>query len=598
MANFGISTEWKEELKSRNDIVSTISHYIKLERKGKSYWGLCPFHYEKTPSFCVNEIDQFYKCFGCGESGDVIKFVEKYEGVDFMEALKILAKNVGMEMPEFEKNSDIAKKKEEKDQVLQALRQAALFYCKILNDPNRGKLGRDYLARRGISEKSIRSFGIGFSPDFESMKNELVKQGFSLDTLKKAGLIDTSENGRVFDAFGGRLIFPLINSYNEVIGFSARLIEDKPFAKYKNSAQGIVFDKSHVVFAINILKKLRNELHANIPRVIIVEGQIDVISMHDAGFTNTVACLGTAITPLHAKEIKKMTDTAILLLDGDGAGQKATLRSIDVLRPSGLSVKVATLPNGCDPDEFLKKYKPEDMKKLLDSAIEGIDFQLQVLAKSYDLTSNEQKAKFIKSALAIINNLETDAEKSIYLDTIRKLTSIPVDVLRQDLNNIKSENLTPTQHEESAKIESNLETDAFILADKFILASLLNRKSWASLTDCTEVTFLLPDAKILFEYIQQGTADKPALIGGVFDRIDVPNSPFTQGVINYAFSEDTAPVVWKDCLLKNKQRQLLMQKDKLDAELFRADINQRKILAKQLFDIDIQLAKIKNKISK
>jgi len=598
MANFGISTEWKEELKSRNDIVSTISHYIKLERKGKSYWGLCPFHYEKTPSFCVNEIDQFYKCFGCGESGDVIKFVEKYEGVDFMEALKILAKNVGMEMPEFEKNSDIAKKKEEKDQVLQALRQAALFYCKILNDPNRGKLGRDYLARRGISEKSIRSFGIGFSPDFESMKNELVKQGFSLDTLKKAGLIDTSENGRVFDAFGGRLIFPLINSYNEVIGFSARLIEDKPFAKYKNSAQGIVFDKSHVVFAINILKKLRNELHANIPRVIIVEGQIDVISMHDAGFTNTVACLGTAITPLHAKEIKKMTDTAILLLDGDGAGQKATLRSIDVLRPSGLSVKVATLPNGCDPDEFLKKYKPEDMKKLLDSAIEGIDFQLQVLAKSYDLTSNEQKAKFIKSALAIINNLETDAEKSIYLDTIRKLTSIPVDVLRQDLNNIKSENLTPTQHEESAKIESNLETDAFILADKFILASLLHRKSWASLTDCTEVTFLLPDAKILFEYVQQGTANKPALIGGVFDRIDVPNSPFTQGVINYAFSEDTAPVVWKDCLLKNKQRQLLMQKDKLDAELFRADINQRKILAKQLFDIDIQLAKIKNKISK
>lgn len=184
------------------------------------------------------------------------------------------------------------------------------------------------------------------------------------------------------------------------------------------------------------------------------------------------------------------------------------------------------------------------------------------------------------------------------MDTIRKLTSIPVDVLRQDLNNIKSENLTPTQHEESAKIESNLETDAFILADKFILASLLNRKSWASLTDCTEVTFLLPDAKILFEYIQQGTADKPALIGGVFDRIDVPNSPFVQGVINYAFSEDTAPVVWKDCLLKNKQRQLLMQKDKLDAELFRADINQRKILAKQLFDIDIQLAKIKNKISK
>jgi len=597
MANFGISTEWKEELKSRNDIVSTISHYIKLDRKGKNYWGLCPFHYEKTPSFCVNEIDQFYKCFGCGESGDVITFVQKYEGVDFMEALQILAKNVGMEMPDFEKNSDLAQKKAEKEQILQALRQAAIFYNKVLKEP-RGKICQDYLDKRGITAKSISTFGIGYSPDFESMKNELLKKGFSMDTLKKAGLIDTSTNGKTFDAFGGRLIFPLINTYGDVIGFSARLIEDKPFAKYKNSAQGVVFDKSRVVFAINLLKKVRNELHSDLPRVILVEGQIDVVSMHQGGFNNTVACLGTALTPLHAKELKKMSDNIVVLLDGDSAGQKATLRSIDILRPSGLSVKVATLPEGCDPDEFLKKYKPEDMEKLLDNAIEGIDFQIQSLAKNYDLTSNEQKAKFIKSALVIINNLETDAEKSIYLDNIRKLTSVPVDVLRQDLGNIKTDNNTPIEHEVKPKIEDNLETDAFILADKFILTSLLNRKSWANLEECAEATFILPDAKILYEYIKQGTVDKPALIGGVFDRIDVENSPFIQSIINYAFNEDTAIVAWQDCLLKNKQRQLLLQKDKLDQEYPHADIEQRKILAKQLFDIDIQLAKIKNKISK
>ena len=593
MANFGVSNEWKEELKSRSDIVSTVSHYIKLDRKGKNYWGVCPFHYEKTPSFCVNEAEQFYKCFGCGESGDVITFVQKYEGVDFMEALKILAKNAGMEMPEFEKNSDLAKKKEEKDQVLQALRQAGILYHKIFKS-SRGKPAQEYLEKRGVTSKSITTFGIGYSPDFETVKNELLKT-FPIDILKKAGLVDTSASGKTFDAFAQRIVFPLINTYGDVIGFSGRIIEDKPFAKYKNSAQGLVFDKSRVVFAINLIKKLRNELHTDVPRIILVEGQLDVVSMHQNGFTNTVACLGTALTPLHAKELKRLTDNIVLLLDGDSAGQKATFRSIDVLRPSGLSVKVATLPSGMDPDEFLKKYNADEMKKLLDNAIEGVDFQLQSLAKNFDLTSNEQRAKYIKNALAIINNLETDAEKSIYLETVRTLTSVPVDVLRQDLGNLKPEN--STYQAEESKIENNFETDAFILADKFILASLLFRKSWANLSDCNDVTFMLPDAKILLDYIKSGTPEKPALVGGVFDRIDVENSPFVQGVINYVFNEEIASKEWQDCLVKNKQRRLMQQKDKLEQELHRADIENRKIIAKELFAIDIELAKIKNKIS-
>lgn len=595
MANFGISAEWKEELKSRNDIVSTISHYIKLDRKGKNHWGVCPFHYEKTPSFCVNEGEQFFKCFGCGESGDIITFVQKYEGVDFMEALKILAKNSGMEIPTFEKNSDIAKKKEEKEQVLQALRQAAIFYNKVLREP-RGKPARDYLEKRGVDAKSVTSFGIGYSPDFESLQKELMKQGFSVDTLKKAGLVDTSAKGRLFDAFGGRLIFPLINTYNDVIGFSARLIEDKPFAKYKNSTQTIVFDKSRVVFGVNLLKKLRKELHGEVPRVVLVEGQLDVVSMHKAGFTNTVACLGTALTPLHAKELKRMTSNVVLLLDGDSAGQKATLRSIDVLRPNGLSVKVATLPEGSDPDDFLKKHSAEELRKLLDGGVEGTDFQLQTLASNFDLTSNEQKAKFIKGALSIINNLETDAEKSIYLGSVHKKTSVPADVLNRDLNNLEADNppAEPTQNEQPEKIDGYLD-DAYMLADRFVLASLLYRKSWAKLSDCEEVTFMMQDAKTLFEYIKQGTPEKPAVVGGVFDHIDVENSPFIKRVINHIFNEETAPKVWEDCLLKNKERQLLLQKDKVEKELFSADAEQHKHLAQQLFNIDMQLAKMKKK---
>ena len=482
MASNQFSTEWKEELKSRNDIVSTVSKYLKLDRKGKNYWGLCPFHYEKTPSFCVNEVDQFFKCFGCGESGDVITFVRKFEGVDFMQAIEILAKNAGMEMPKLENNLELKKKKEEKEQVLQALRAAALFYHKTLKSP-KGEICQKYLEKRGVSQTSITNFGMGYSPDFDSMKNTLLKQGFSVETLKKAGLVDTGTGGRIYDAFAERLTFPLINTYGDVIGFSARIIEDKPFAKYKNSTQTIVFDKSHVIFGINFIKKLRNELHTNVPRVILVEGQLDVVSMHQKGFTNTVACLGTALTPFHAQELKKLTNNVVLLLDGDGAGQKATMRSIDILRPSGLSIKVATLPEKLDPDEFLKKYSKEDMQKLIDNAVEAMEFQLQTIAKNFDLSSKEQKANYIKSALSLIKTLETDAEKSIYLETVRELTNIPVDVLRQDLDSIKTEKPKEIDEKRNNFIKENLEHDAFVSADKFILSSLLYKKPWAKLDE-------------------------------------------------------------------------------------------------------------------
>lgn len=592
MASNGFSTEWKEELKSRNDIVSTISRYIKLDRKGGNYWGNCPFHHETKPSFCVNEVNQFFKCFGCGESGDVITFVQKFEGVDFLEAVEILAKNAGMELPKFENNQELKKQREEKEQIFHALRAAAMFYHKTLMS-SKGKICLDYLEKRGVSQKSITNFGMGYSPDFETIEKVLTKQGFSQDTLRKAGIIDKSENGKTYDAFHERLTFPLINIYGDVVGFSARLIEDKPIAKYKNTAQTIVFDKSHVIFGINFIKKLRDELRAKVPKVILVEGQLDVVAMHQAGFNNTVACLGTAITPFHAAELKKLTDNIILLLDGDSAGQKATMRSIDILKPSGLSIKVATLPENLDPDEFLKKYSKEDMKKLLDSGIEATDFQLQTIAKNFDLTSKEQKSNYIKSALALIKTLDLDAEKSIYLESVRKLTNIPVDVLRQDLNKINSEKPKEIDEKRNEFLKENFEQDAFIIADKFVLASLLYKKPWAKIEDTTDLVFMLQDANILLNYLKEATPEKPAIVSGVFDRIDVDNSPFIQSVINCSFNDQTGEKVWKDCLLKNKQRQIFLEKDKLEQNLKNADIDERKIIAKKLFELDLKLAKLK-----
>lgn len=592
MANFGISPEWKEELKSRSDIVSTISRYIKLERKGKTFWGLCPFHYEKTPSFSVNDNDQYYKCFGCGESGDVISFVEKYEGVDFMEACKILAKNAGMEMPEFEKNSDIAKQKAEKDQILQVLRQAAIFYRECLNGP-RGKPGRDYLERRGVDARSITVFGIGYSPDFSLVVTELSKQGFSTEIMKKAGVVDISARGP-FDAYGERLVFPLINTYGDVVGFSARLIEDKPFAKYKNTAQTMVFDKSRVIFGINLIKKLRTDLKGDVPNVILVEGQLDVISMHQSGFNNTVACLGTAVTPMHAKELKRMTDNVILLFDGDSAGQKAALRSIEILKPVGLSVKVATLPEKSDPDDLLKTQGKEVLQALLDSAIEAVDFQLRTLAAGFDLGSNEQRAKFIKAALVIIGAMDSEAEKNIYLETVKKLTSVPVDVLRQDLNKTQVE----TTRTEATPESKNQGPDAFIQADLFVLASLLHRKPWANIAECDGVEFIAPDFKLLFEYIKTGTPEKPALVSGVFDRIAVDQSPSVSEIINYNFSsnKEDNELTWQHCLGKNMERKLYNRKDELERAFATSDLEKRKQFAKEIFELDREIAKLKKKI--
>ncbi|MBQ8761718.1 MAG: DNA primase [Clostridia bacterium] len=597
MADKGYSPEWLSELKSRNDIISVVSKYINLDRKGRNHWGCCPFHYEKTPSFSVNEVDQYYHCFGCGASGDVINFVQKYEGIDFWEAVKILAKNVGMEVPTLSNSDDIQKKKAERDKALHALRDAAIFYRDMLNSP-RGKSAMDYLVKRGVLPRSIATFGLGYSPDFECMQKHLLEKGYDLDILKKAGLIDSS-NGRTYDAFGGRLMFPLINVHGDVVGFSGRLIEDKPFAKYKNSAQNIVFDKSRTVFGINLLKKLKNELRGDIPCTILVEGQLDVVSMHQNGFRNAVACLGTAVTLNHAQELERMSRNVVIMLDGDEAGKKATLRTIDILLQTDLSVKVAVLPDGADPDEFLKKYGKESLQRIIDNAIEAIDYKITQLSLNYNLESNEQKAKFIAEALAIINSLKNEAQKEIYLGLLRKLTNIPVDILRQDMK--KAQNTPTTEQLKPVIVEDHkANEDAYILADKFLLASLLHRKEYADIEQCKGVEFIDYDFSKLFNYVKQGTKEKPALVSGVFDIFEIEQKPQIKDIINFEFANNEQDSkVWKDCIFKNKQRKLEMQKDWLEKELKTADLTRRAELLRQMREIDIskiELQKQKDKI--
>lgn len=612
------SPEWLDELKNRCDIVDVISRYVPLKKNGREFSGCCPFHHEKTPSFFVYPDTQSYHCFGCKESGDVIKFVSKYENLGFIDSVERLANIANMPLPELKDvdQNEITRKKKERDLILSALKEAGLYYYKNLysNHPQ-AKLANAYIQKRGIPPEFVRKFGLGCSLDFESSIRYLNSKGYSNEILKKAGLLSET-SGRIFDSFGKRLTFPIINKEGEVIGFSARLLEDKDLAKYKNTSASPVFNKSEVVFAINLLKKERdiarkeNRDFNGFENIIIVEGQIDVITMHRFGFTNTVACLGTAITPMHTRKLKQFTENIILLLDGDGAGRKATLRSIDVLRAGALNVKVASLPNGQDPDEFLKANGSDAMREILNSAIDGIEYKIKVLLENYDLNDLTQKAKFIHEALIVIKALDEQSEQDVYLQLVHKYTSTPIDVLRIDLASLPDTEVPFWEREEqqtatdaqTAETKPEVKKDAYAVADLFIIASLLYNKDYTQKFDEQIKDLQFGDAGLndAFYYIQNTISNgaRPS-ISGLFSYMEVDNStPLLKEAVNYEFLPDAFPeITFESYLLKNKERKIRQESEQAQLLCSSAtDTETRDNAMRKYIDLTKQLNEIKRQI--
>lgn len=614
MAKLLFSPEWLDDLKSRCNIVDIISRYVPLKRSSRDFIGICPFHHEKTPSFRVNESGQFYHCFGCGESGDVVKFISKYDNVPFYEAVQRLAEMMNVPMPAIDDESAnrIRQKKSERDNIIKLLRDTAKYYVRNLYSNNpQANVAREYLAKRGISKESITKFGIGCSLDFESLTSYLTSLGYSTSLMQKAGVIGIDDRGRPYDFYGKRLIFPLINTDSEVLGFSGRLLDNRDnVAKYKNTTQTPVFNKSEMVFAINQLKVQRELARKNgdgtfngLQNVIIAEGQIDVITMHEYGFGNTVACLGTALTPMHARKIKRFSDNIILLMDGDTAGQKAALRSVDTLRDCGLNVRVATIPDLMDPDEFLRKYGASAMQDLLDNSVEGMDFKLNYLASKYDLNSHSSRSQFIREALIVIKMLNDESERDIYLNMLQRMVATPVEVLRADLVKIDINKEKP-YYERNETVNTQpkptLPKDAYNLADQFILASILYHKPYAKLEECQDVEFY-GTYQELFKYIlDASTSGTPANISGVYSRFNVDDSPELLAVVNYQFLPDALPeFYYSTCILKNIQRKYLRQKEILDAECkIVTDKEKRNQILNEIYKIAIALQEIANKLHK
>ncbi len=497
----GFDQKFIDELKLKNDIVDVIGKYVRLEQRGQSFWGCCPFHHEKTASFSINATNQYYYCFGCKKSGDVITFIREIESLDFNDAVKYLAERAHMSLPEVNYDDEsVREQKRQKEVVLNILRDTAMFYVRNLRSEKAIK-HQEYLVKRKISADTITKFGIGASLDFNSLPDFLKGKGYSYEDMLLSGAVDF-KNGRYFDALGGRLIIPMIDQFNQVIAFVGRLLEKADFAKYKNTKETIVFSKGNTLFNINNLKKLKNE--KGLDSIIVVEGHIDVVSLVQAGFRNVVASMGTAFTKYQARILKRYADKIYISYDGDFAGKKASIRGLEILKEEGLDVKVVAMPEGMDPDDVVKTMGAEGYNQLLLQAKPLIDFKIDILKNTYDINTVDGKRKFITGAIKVIKESSSPAEQEDLLKTLRDITGTTFEALKRELYSIEEK---PQNVQPAPTFNENL-GDKTLMASRFLLSAYLFSKPYSYETDLREIEFVTPVYQNIQKYIleckQQG----------------------------------------------------------------------------------------------
>ncbi|MCL2752378.1 MAG: DNA primase, partial [Firmicutes bacterium] len=416
-----ITKEWLAGLLSKNDIVSVVTPYVQLNRQGSNFFGRCPFHNEKTGSFSVNPRGQYFKCFGCGAGGDAITFIRMIEKLEFVEAVKKLADKSGMEIPETENPAAAALEKKQRDAILAALKAAAHYFHKSLYTET-GADALNYLRNRGIEDALITKFGLGYCPPGDALYKGLLSNSISAADMGSAGLA-YARGGAVISVFAGRVVVPIIDVLGRVVAFGGRALDNDP-AKYKNSNNNAVFNKSHSLFAVNLLKNLKN-----IDYILLAEGYMDVIALHKAGYCNSVASMGTSLTRDQARLLARFCKDVYICYDGDSAGQDAALRGLSVLKDEGLSVRVVSLPDGLDPDDMIQKRGRDAFQKCIDGAQPFMEYRLSALSKKYDLSKPDEKSGFAVAAVKIITGSGGAVEQEEYLRYLSRLSGYSIDSL-------------------------------------------------------------------------------------------------------------------------------------------------------------------------
>lgn len=469
----GFTPEFLEELKYKCDIVEVISQYVPLQKKGGRYFGCCPFHNEKTASFCVN--NGWYHCFGCGATGDVVKFVMEMESVSFYDAVKLLADKVGMQLPEVKLDPEYAKKKEHSDVLKQLMRDVARYYRNNLLDENKGKEAREYLHNRSLDDETAKRYGLGLSLDGESMVGYMRRKGYLLKDLEECGLIANTE--RPYDAFANRIIVPIMDSMSNVIAFGGRIYHvEKDVAKYKNSTNTALFDKGRTIYGVNFIKRDKKLNGIAYKELILVEGYMDVISLGASGIKNAVACMGTALTDGQARELSRMTETLYVCYDGDGAGKKATIRNVDILAKYVQNVRVISLDDGKDPDETVREGGVEAFVKKQKEALPVIEYKLKLCADANNLGSVNGRAKYIQSALKVLKTIDNRAEREVYMDIVSKKSGVSVATLTDEVGMIRPTKIERTKENDEEKIEKTL------IASRFVLNRILKGEKFVDIS--------------------------------------------------------------------------------------------------------------------
>lgn len=499
------SEDLVEEVRLKNDIVDVISGYVKLQKKGSSYFGLCPFHNEKSPSFSVSRQKQMYYCFGCGAGGNVFTFIMEYENYTFAEALKFLAERAGVELPEAEYSNEAKEKANLRTTLLEINKLAAkYFYAQLKTE--RGKMAHTYLTERGLREETITAFGLGYSNvTSDDLYQYLKLQGYSDELLMKAGLISINERNGVYDKFWNRVMFPIMDANSRVIGFGGRVM-GKGEPKYLNSPETVVFDKSRNLYGLNRARTSRKNYF------LLCEGYMDVIALHQAGFTNAVASLGTAFTPGHASLIKRYVNEVYLTFDSDEAGTKAALRAMPILKDAGITAKVIRMDPYKDPDEFIKNLGCEVFEERIQKARNGFLFSLEILERDFDMHSPEGKTEFYRAAAKRLTEFDDNLERNTYIEAVAEKYHIRVEDLRQRVaaTAIQLGQAAPATRAKQTVVKEKNREDGNVQSQKILLTWIIESdqifaqiKKYITPNDFTKDLYKTV-AKILYEQYEAG----------------------------------------------------------------------------------------------
>lgn len=549
-----------EEVRSSNNIVDIIGGYVRLQKKGSSYFGLCPFHNEKSPSFSVSPNKQMYYCFGCGAGGNVFTFIMEYENQTFPEAVKILADRAGIALPEAELTEEQKRERNKRQLLLEINKMAANYFYYQLNG-DQGQQAREYLENRRLSKETQIHFGLGYASKYSNdLYLYLKKKGYQDQILKETGLLTYDEKRGAHDKFWNRVMFPIMDVNNRVIGFGGRVMGDGT-PKYLNSPETMLFDKSRNLYGLNYARTSRK------PYMIICEGYMDVIAMHQAGFTNAVASLGTAFTAQHSVLLKRYTQEVRLAYDSDGAGQKAALRAIPILKSAGINVRVIHMDPYKDPDEFIKNLGTEAFQERIDAAESSFMFEISVLEKNYKQSDPEGRASFMKAMARRLLEFPQELERNIYIDAIAGRYGIASEELKRMVNSFGASMsreqveaaIYQQQEREEMPAKKRVEKeDSVLTAQKFFLTWLIEEPSIYDKTKdyINEDDFVEPlyhhVAALVFEELRATGQVMPARILNQFE--DVEEQKTAASLFNTRLKTDDDPAVREKALNETVKR--------------------------------------------